>query len=88
MSQHNATLGGLGGYSTLGIPGYSANEIPGITTNRDVGLNIKIVPATGGTIVSINDMNQIRSSDLYIIHESQDIGQELGKILTLHYLKK
>ena len=28
------------------------------------------------------------NSKLYIVHESQDIGQELGKIITLHYLTK
>jgi hypothetical protein len=86
MAQNNTALGALSGYTALSMPGYT-NEIPGITTNRDVGLNVKIVPASGGTIVSISDMSQI-GSDLYIIHESQDIGQELSKIITLHYLKK
>jgi hypothetical protein len=52
------------------------------------GMSIRIVPANGGTIISIRDENVVGNSDLYIIPESGDIGQEIGKIITLHYLKK
>ena len=52
------------------------------------GLNIRIVPATGGTIISIRDENYGGTSDLYGINQDQDVGTELGKIITLHYLKK
>ena len=52
------------------------------------GMSIRIVPANGGTIISIRDENVVGNSDLYIIHETEDIGQEIGKIITLHYLKK
>ena len=53
------------------------------------GLGIRIVPANGGIIISVRDENDPGSaSDLYVISESQDIGAEIGKIITMHYLKK
>ena len=53
------------------------------------GISIRIVPASGGTIISIrNETNFTGSSDLYVIHESQDISAEIGKIITMHLLKK
>lgn len=53
------------------------------------GLNIRVLPANGGTIISIRDENNYHSqSDLYVISDSQEIGEELGKIITMHYLKK
>jgi hypothetical protein len=52
------------------------------------GMSIRIVPANGGTIISIRDENNIvAQSNLYIVPEGQDIATELGKIITLHYLK-
>jgi len=52
------------------------------------GMSIRIVPANGGTIISIRDENNIVShSNLYVVPEGQDIASELGKIITLHYLK-
>ena len=62
----------------------------GIDTGIDVpntGLNIRIVKANGGTIISIRDETRIGPSDLYVISEDQDISVEIGKIITLHYLK-
>ena len=53
------------------------------------GINIRVVPANGGTIISIRDENQYSgASDLYVVGQDQDIGTELSKIITLHYLKK
>lgn len=53
------------------------------------GLNIRLVPANGGTIISIRDENHYSAqSSLYVVSEGQDIGAELSKIITLHYLKK
>lgn len=52
------------------------------------GMSIRIVPANGGTIISIRDENNIiASSNLYVVPEGQDIASEIGKIITLHYLK-
>jgi hypothetical protein len=53
------------------------------------GMNIRIVPANGGTIISIRDESSFSgSSDLYVVGQDQDIAAELSKIITLHYLKK
>lgn len=72
---HNGT------YSISGAVGASDNPL------RGSGINIKLIPANGGTIISINhDPSAI--SDLYVIPESADISAELGKIITMHYLKK
>jgi hypothetical protein len=52
------------------------------------GMSIRIVPANGGIIVSIRDENKIvGDSELYIVSNEQDLGAEIGKIITMHYLK-
>jgi hypothetical protein len=53
------------------------------------GLTIRIMPANGGIIISIRDENDTaQNSDLYVIASEQELGNELGKIITMHYLKK
>lgn len=72
------------GLAIAGSAGYSH-------TNEDLGrgMNIRIVPANGGTIISIRDENQYGGTgDLYVVGQEQDIASELSKIITLHYLKK
>ena len=61
-----------------------------ITINsKGNGMTIRIVPANGGIIVSIrNDNNYSSAGDLYVVGEDQDLGAELGKIITMHHLKK
>jgi hypothetical protein len=52
------------------------------------GMTIRIVPANGGIIISIRDENKIvGDSELYVIGSDQDLGAEIGKIITMHYLK-
>lgn len=76
------------GLSIAGSAGYSiGTQNPVEELGR--GMNIRIVPANGGTIISIRDENQYHSSgDLYVVGQDQDIATELSKIITLHYLKK
>ena len=65
------------------------SPIDEITHLSGRGLTIRIVPATGGIIISIRDENDhSRSNDLYVIGQDQDLGAEIGKIITMHYLKK
>lgn len=56
------------------------------------GTDIRITPANGGYIISISqssDYIHTRSEpDLYIISEDQDLGTELGKIITMSNLKR
>ena len=85
---------GYGAIPLAGIPGL--NPIGGQASLSDDifhlgqrGLTIRIMPANGGIIISIRDENEhTMKSDLYVISAEQDIGEELGKIITMHYLKK
>lgn len=55
------------------------------------GIALKIIPANGGTIVSIRFERAemiTMAPDLYVIPEGRDIGAEIGKIITMHHLKK
>lgn len=54
------------------------------------GINFRICKASGGYVVETNyyDPNTDRSrSNLHIITDDQDMGQEIGKILTMEALK-
>lgn len=77
------TLGAIGaGQSAMGV-------IDELTHLSGRGMSIRIVPANGGIIISVRDENNPSgSSDLYVINQEQDLGNELGKIITVHYLKK
>lgn len=44
-------------------------------------ISISVHEAHGGYIVEV-DTHSAKSSQLYIVAESQDLGQEIGKIIT------
>jgi outer membrane lipoprotein SlyB len=82
----------LGGFT---MPGAIAGSMMGTAhmgaadVHQFRGLDLRITAATGGYIVSIQSPNQYgRDPELYIVHEDQDLGLEIGKIITIHYLKK
>lgn len=55
----------------------------------DQGIDIRVTPATGGYIVSVNPRSSYnRVPDLHIVSSDQDLGAEIGKIITLTCLKK
>lgn len=71
------TIGGSTGYNALG--GITLGpSTQGPITNQT--LTLKITPANGGHIVSVDD-------SLYIIGDDADFDRELGKIVTLTKLK-
>ena len=95
--QSGSGYGAIPGINTIPLPGLSiagAGQLASaqddiLQRNYDSGLTIRVVPANGGHIISIrNDHEYSTKSDLHIIHEDSDLGMELGKIITLHYLKK
>jgi hypothetical protein len=51
------------------------------------GMDIRITRASNGMIVSIKDDNRSQG-ELHVIHDNEDMGQELGKIITMSVLKK
>ena len=62
------------------------------------GINIKITPANGGTIVTVSEdrrqentitLSGYEREELYIIPDGvDDFDRELGKIITLHRMKQ
>lgn len=74
-----------------GIPGMSTLDLSGLKNSQhpfDGGMDIRITPASGGVIVSILRGEYGRTPDLHVIGEEQDLGVELGKIITLACLKQ
>lgn len=87
--QISALTGGGNGLSGLNISGAGSwSRMDEINHMGGKGMSIRIVPATGGTIISIKDESKMSDySNLYVISDSQNIAEEIGKIITLHYLK-
>lgn len=63
-------------------PGYVA-QTP--TTNNQT-ITIKVTPANGGNIVSVQS-NDYAQGELHIIPDDTDFDRELGKIITMSKLK-
>lgn len=82
----NQTLSG-----PYNVPGLSAIDLSGLRNSQhpfEGGMDIRITPASGGVIVSILRGDFGRTPDLYVISEEQELGVELGKIITMACLKQ
>jgi hypothetical protein len=87
MSQSvNITGSGYGAIPGMSVLGGGTYSI-GSPHEFNEGIDLRITPANGGSIVSINHRNNTLS-DLYVITEDKDLGAEIGKIITMSYLKK
>lgn len=54
------------------------------------GFKLKVYKATGGTIVETSSYNirkDCNNNGLYVILDTQDLGTEIGKIITIEGLK-
>ena len=54
-------------------------------------IRFKVFKANGGTVIQTETYDRKtdrHNNALHVIVEGQDVGAELGKIITLHYLKK
>ena len=61
------------------------NSIGNSIGDRSNGLNLTIYSAIGGRVVqthSYNPLTDRSKSELYIVHDNEDLGEELGQILT------
>jgi hypothetical protein len=76
--------------AAYGMPGVTLGGTYSMGTQHefDEGLDIRITPAAGGVIVSVNHRNYNIKPDLHIVTEDKDLGAEIGKIITMSYLKK
>lgn len=58
----------------------------------DKGFNFRVFKASGGTIVETFFYDRVRDNrnrnSLYVITEDKDLGQEIGKIITMESLKQ
>ena len=55
------------------------------------GLDIRITPANGGTVVSVitsSPSGMLTKPNIYVISDKDDLGTELGKIITMVCLKQ
>ena len=87
-SANHVTLGGpyaiAGGMSGLGIGGSDQ-----VQHEFNHGIDIRVTPANGGYIVSISPRTGYgQVPELHIVSDEQDLGAEIGKIITLACLKK
>jgi len=74
-----------------GMPGLKSVDLGGLSNHNHPyqgGVDIRITPANGGTIVSILRGEYVGKPDLYVISDQQDMGEELGKIITIACLKQ
>lgn len=54
------------------------------------GFNLKVFKANGGTIIETHSYNRRKdesSNGLYVITDDKDLGNEIGKIITMEGLK-
>jgi hypothetical protein len=92
MSQ-NIYTGSHGGGSGMlsitgaGIPSLNINDLSSRPHEFD-GMDIRITVANNGTIVSVKRDGYGNKPDLYVVHDDQDLGQEIGKIITMTCLTK
>ena len=92
MSQNiYSGYGGSGGNGTLSIGAYTGPiniAEPGTTPHEFAGMDIRITVANNGTIVIVKRDGYGIKPDLYVVHDDQDLGQEIGKIITMTCLTK
>jgi hypothetical protein len=87
MSQVNIASAGSGYGAIPGMSVLGGTYNIGSQHEFNEGIDIRITPANGGSIVSVNHRNHTMS-DLYVVTEDKDLGAEIGKIITMSYLKK
>ena len=65
-----------------------------LTSSRSVeannGFNIKVYRASGGTVIETNMYDQVKDREhrgLFVVTDDKDLGEELGKIITMENLR-
>lgn len=87
-STTNLPLGAVGA-GVLSISGGSNGiSLTESNSHQFDGMDIRVTVANNGTIVSVREDGYGSKPKLYVIHNDQDLGQEIGKIITMICLKK
>ncbi len=83
-------LGAVAGTGYSGMPGVSLGGTYSIGHQHefDEGVDLRVTPANGGFIISVNHRNSGTRPELHIVTNDQDLGTEISKIITMSYLKK
>lgn len=77
--------------STVGVPMRRGNSVPDRFEDANKGMNFTVYSATGGKIVQIYNYEPLTdrvSSRLYIVNDKDDLGNELGMIVTRECLTR
>lgn len=84
MSPSSASAMGpvtIGQISQIDLGGYDNKKLP----NKKISFDVHT--ANGGYVVRVSQ-GYSTEDDMYVISDDQDLGQELGKIVTHHTLSK
>ena len=87
MSNYTMAASGIGPLSVgqisqIDIGGYnSENKLP----NKKISIDVHT--AHGGYVVKLSKGTYGAIDDMYVIGDNQDLGQEIGKIITHTFLK-
>lgn len=87
MSNYNMSASAVG---PLSIGQISQIDVGGYTSEKKLPnkkISIDVHTAYGGYVVRLSKGVYGSEDDMYVIGENQDLGQELGKILTHTFLK-
>lgn len=75
--------------ASINHPYTSTKSNRGISASN--GLNFTVYPATGGKVISMNSYNLATDREhnsLYVITDKDDLGEELGQIITRECLTR
>ena len=67
---------------------YATVDADGINSNC---IKFTVTPANGGVIISAYNFNNVKgesNTNLYVIHQNDDVSENITKIITLELLKK
>lgn len=81
------SIGAMGAGGSPGIDTITIGGLASMSGHKFDGMDIRITHAHGGYIISLHT-DRSRSPDLYIVTEDKELGEEIGKIITMHCLKK
>lgn len=82
----------LGGISNYGSNLTKASPARALNINETInGMNFIVYPATGGKVVQFSHYDERtgrNNSHLYVITDSEDLGEEMGQIITKECLSR